>query len=179
MTPTEKAIRDFCGHHADWWPSTTQVQEMLALAQPEQEPVLQDIEQYRLQMAGISTAAIGYWKETDSIHRDYDTLALRDVAKLYAKYDALYKAQPEQEPVAWGFQNTAITGSNRWMMLREEVPADDQYNGALWTPLYTTPPQRKPLTDEEIWTVLQFRGYNTDTIEIAKAIEAKLREKSQ
>ena len=39
MTETEKAIRDFCGHHADWWPSTTQVQEMLALAQPEQEPV--------------------------------------------------------------------------------------------------------------------------------------------
>ena len=34
MTPTEKAIIDFCGHHADWWPSTTQVQEMLALAQP-------------------------------------------------------------------------------------------------------------------------------------------------
>jgi len=33
MTSTEKAIRDFCGHHADWWPSTTQVQEMLALAQ--------------------------------------------------------------------------------------------------------------------------------------------------
>jgi len=34
MTPIEKAIRDFCGRHADWWPSTTQVQEMLALAQP-------------------------------------------------------------------------------------------------------------------------------------------------
>ena len=57
------------------------------------EPVLQDIEQYRLQMAGISTAAIGYWKESDGIHPDYDTLALRDVAKLYAKYDELYKAQ--------------------------------------------------------------------------------------
>lgn len=56
-------------------------------------PVLQDIEQYRLQMAGISTAAIGYWKESDGIHPDYDTVALRDVAKLYAKYDALYKAQ--------------------------------------------------------------------------------------
>jgi hypothetical protein len=39
MTPTEKAIRDFCGHHADWWPSTTQVQEMLALAQSEQDCV--------------------------------------------------------------------------------------------------------------------------------------------
>ena len=34
MTKTEEAIRRFCGRHADWWPSTTQVQEMLALAQP-------------------------------------------------------------------------------------------------------------------------------------------------
>ena len=34
MTPTEKSIREFCGHHAEWWPSTTQVQEILALAQP-------------------------------------------------------------------------------------------------------------------------------------------------
>ena len=38
MTKQEKAIREFCGHHADWWPSTTQVQEMLALAHPEQYP---------------------------------------------------------------------------------------------------------------------------------------------
>ena len=73
-----------------------------ALAQPAQEPVaLESIEQYRLQMAGISTAAIGYWKEGDSIHPDYDTLALRDVAKLYAKYDELYKAQPAQEQRPW------------------------------------------------------------------------------
>lgn len=65
----------------------------------EQEPVLQNIEQYRLQMAGISTAAIGYWKESDGIHPDYDTIALRDVAKLYEKYDELYRAQPaQQEP---------------------------------------------------------------------------------
>ena len=34
------------------------------------------------------------------------------------------------------------------------------------------------LADEEIWSVLQFRGYNTDTIEIAKAIETKLKEKN-
>ena len=31
-------------------------------------------------------------EEGDSIHPDYDTVALRDVARLYAKYDALYKA---------------------------------------------------------------------------------------
>lgn len=74
--------------------------ELAQQPRPVQEPVLQDIEQYRMQMAGISTAAIGYWKEGDGIHPDYDTLALRDVAKLYAKYDEIYKAQPEQEPVA-------------------------------------------------------------------------------
>lgn len=62
----------------------------------QQPQKLEDIEQYRMQMAGISTAAIGYWKEGDSIHPDYDTLALRDVAKLYAKYDALYKTQQPQ-----------------------------------------------------------------------------------
>ena len=60
-------------------------------AEQQVEPVLQEIEQYRMQMAGISTAAIGYWKEGDGIHPDYDTVALRDVAKLYAKYDELYK----------------------------------------------------------------------------------------
>jgi len=46
--------------------------------------------------------------------------------------------------------------------------------------LITELPQREwvGLTDEEIWTVLQFRGYNKDNIEIAKAIEAKLKEKN-
>ena len=62
-----------------------------------QEPVLQDIEQYRLQMAAISTAAIGYWKEGDGILPDYDTPALRDVAKLYSKYEALYATPPQRE----------------------------------------------------------------------------------
>jgi hypothetical protein len=55
---------------------------------------LDDIEQYRLQMAAIGTASFGYWKEGDSIHPDYDTVPLRDVARLYAKYEALHKAQP-------------------------------------------------------------------------------------
>jgi hypothetical protein len=58
-----------------------------------EEQALQDSEQYRMQMAAICTAAIGYWTEYDSISPEYDTLALRDVAKLYKKYDVLYKAQ--------------------------------------------------------------------------------------
>jgi len=69
----------------------------LAAAAP---PTLDSIEQYRMQMASISTAASGYWKEGDSIHPDYDTLALRDVAKLYAKYDELFRAAAAPSPAA-------------------------------------------------------------------------------
>lgn len=54
-----------------------------------------------MQLAAISTAAAGYWKEGDSIHPDYDSTALRDTAKLYEKYDELFKAAQQQaEPGA-------------------------------------------------------------------------------
>lgn len=59
-----------------------------ALSAPAVAVNLESIEQYRLQMAAIGTAALGYWKEGDSIHSDYDTVPLRDVAKLYAKYQS-------------------------------------------------------------------------------------------
>jgi hypothetical protein len=70
-----------------------------------QPPNLADSEQYRMQMVGIGMAALGYWKEGDSIHPDYDTVALRDVAKLYAKYAELHAAhlarQAQAAPVVW------------------------------------------------------------------------------
>ena len=50
-------------------------------------------------------------------------------------------AQPEQEPVAWVVYSSAendIVWADKGKRLKQN------------TPLYTTPPQRKPLTDEEI-----------------------------
>lgn len=89
---------------------------------------LGQIEQYRMQMACISTAAIGYWKEGDDIHPDYDTVALRDVAKLYAKYAALHEAAnapiAAREPVAW------TPGPNQfkdWCTQYFGPDADDDY----------------------------------------------------
>ena len=70
-----------------------------ALAQPVQEPVLQEIEQYRMQMAAISAAATGYLQDRDGINPDYATVALHDVVKLYAKYDELYKAKDQTPPL--------------------------------------------------------------------------------
>ena len=67
---------------------------------------------------------------------------------------------------------TGETWDGSIISLYDEIPVG--------TLLYTTPPQRTwvGLTDEEIWSVLQFRGYYKDNIEIAKAIEAKLKEKN-
>lgn len=91
----------------------------------------------------------------------------------------------EDEPVAWGFHNTALTGRNRWMMLREQVPENDQYGGAMWTPLYTTPQRREwvGLTKEEVGTLTVFPGlFDIETpllAEYIRGIEAKLREKNK
>lgn len=81
--------------------SAESVRQIIAALQDKLEnPVLKNIEQYQLQMAAISTAAIGYWKEEDSISAAYDTIALRDVAKLYTRcqtlHDILYGPGTEQ-----------------------------------------------------------------------------------
>ena len=73
------------------------------------------------------------------------------------------------EPVAWHYPGGKADQCTTDKAYAEKDPA--------WTPMYYKQ-EWVGLTDEEIWTVLQFRGYNTDTIEIAKAIEAKLKEKN-
>ena len=69
-------------------------------------------------------------------------------------------AQPEQEPVAWLRQRDNTLAVN-----------DGGLFGSDWTPLYAHPPQRKPLTDDEIelayrkiWRDLQ-NGFSADWIE--------------
>ena len=91
---SEMYVNDFGGLQAGR-DATTDIHAAMAklqasLAQPEQ--ALQDIEQYRMQMACICNAALGYWKKGDGIYLGYDTQALRDVVKLYEKYDALCQA---------------------------------------------------------------------------------------
>jgi hypothetical protein len=88
-------------------------------------------------------------------------------------------AQPEQEPVAWGVFEGNL--HDMFFTLKEaHEMARLKGSHAKVKPLYTHPTRGTwvGLTDEEIWTVLQFRGYNTDTIEIARAIEARLKERN-
>ena len=106
-------------------------------------------------------------------------LPLKDEAQCN-RYDkaitALKKvlAQPEQEPVAWG----VFEGNLHDMFFspsEAQEMADLKGTHAEVRPLYTTPPQRKPLTDEEmkkIWYAMQnIMGWYSFQ-EIARAIEA-------
>jgi hypothetical protein len=72
-------------------------------------------------------------------------------------------AKHRHEPVAWQWLNTAH--------FRKKLPKDAE-KGA-WNPLYTTPPKRKPLSDEEMFKLwLKVPAETEDRFAFARAIEA-------
>ena len=79
-------------------------------------------------------------------------------------------AQPEQEPVLWMMPDGKTV--DKWGL--------QFYSSDVGTPLYTTPPQRKPLTDEEILSIARdhYNPHQRPEISFARAIEAKLKEKN-
>jgi hypothetical protein len=90
-------------------------------------------------------------------------------------------AQPEQEPVAW-----AMLHDNGHFIDAIHPDEHARVQGKYIHPLYTTPPQRKPLSDEEIYSLADsLEIWNEDDEEwildpntFARAIEAKLKEKN-
>lgn len=93
------------------------------------EQRLDDIEQYRMQMAGICTASIGYWKAGDSVHPDYDTPALREVAALYEKYDELF--QRNSALADWVASRWRDEVANRPLINKSRRPLDDTWRQVL------------------------------------------------
>ena len=80
-------------------------------------------------------------------------------------------AQPEQEPVAW-----AVIASNTGRICQVELNfAEVEELSPKWVvPLYTTPPQRKPLTEEQIIEATEHidTSRNGYFVHITRAIEA-------
>ena len=74
-------------------------------------------------------------------------------------------AQPKQEPLAW--ISTGPASMIHWT-------ADKPAYGDDWVPLYTAPPQRKPLTDEDVERIVREARVGERGIgyTIARAIEA-------
>jgi hypothetical protein len=85
----------------------------------------------------------------------------------------------KQEPVAWLYKSEPSFDGNKWHDTFEMTTSKQV---ALWKdraakPLYTTPPQRKPLTDEQLMDIyihtngLEFYKYFARAIEAAHGIK--------
>jgi len=86
-------------------------------------------------------------------------------------------AQPQQEPVAWRYLTQYESGASIWTYCAGE-PANRETR----QPLYTSPPVQRTwvgLTDEEIERAcVPLGAAMLSFTEVARAIEAKLREKN-
>ena len=108
------------------------------------------------------------------------------------------ESKPEQEPRAWihNFIDGGISigkrpidldrHPDRWTALFPEPKPCPTCEALARTVMFdqtshdTTPPQRKPLTDEEIGAILEgVNAYGTRLYTFARAIEAKLKEKNK
>jgi len=99
--------------------------------------------------------------------------AAQEIERLRAElFEALCKRHVEAEPVAWIFTWDEIAKDRH---VRRIIDCEERPNipGYDLIPLYTSPPQRKPLTEEQIkpifdqWKIL-YGGY---TIDFIRAIE--------
>ena len=92
-------------------------------------------------------------------------------------------AQPEQEPVAWMFEDDEDNGHKTFQQSPpspEAVAYLAKWNRPAWVPLYTTPPQRTwvGLSEKEMYKLWLTVDEETDRMAFGKAVEAKLKEKN-
>ena len=88
-------------------------------------------------------------------------------------------AQPQQEPVRYEFQ----VRDGTWHPFLDKAHYENTVEDGAWPvrALYTSTPQRKPLADEEItevWRELKSKNEAWSDLDFARAIEAKLKDKT-
>lgn len=115
--------------------------------------------------------------------------AAAELRRLYAEVDSLsyrlaypdnFLKEPEQEPVAWMFEDDEDNGHKTFQQTppsSEAVAYLAKWKRPAWVPLYTSPQARKPLTDEELYKVFPAIATYTEANKtlyrsIARAIEA-------
>ena len=65
------------------------------------------------------------------------------------------QAEPVQEPVAWVEHEWSGTGSRKLHFEKRDPTVRDEVVNPVWTPLYTDPPQRQPLSGLEVERLLE------------------------
>lgn len=151
MTSTEKAIRDFCGHHADWWPSVSQVQEMLSFAQP-----CKTCEALARTVMMDQTSHDATPPAQPATVQEPVAWAEEIIADLHALYDS--------EMITENDSGDALIRLDAAVCAVEEAEQR-----------HTTPPaaQRQPLTEERIWELAaNCLDSVAGRLQFARAIEA-------
>ena len=177
-----EALQDYVDEHGPW-SDDSGAQYVLkvgkeALAQPEQEPVANVV----LRDGLPTLLANNQIKPTDERlyttppqpeKPDQDEVDIR--SRLYQRIHELETqlAQPEQEPVAYIHRNEF----NEYRLEPTDNFKITDLPVGVEMMLYTTPPQRKPLTDEQIWDlhIKMSAALNcklSDLIELTRAVEA-------
>ena len=109
--------------------------------------------------------------------RERVTISIKIITSLR---QAIEQAE-KQEPVAWRWMPAPYWKQWVYSDDGERIAEAKRFMGDGGVqPLYTTPPQRKPLTDEEIIEVARdhYNPHQRPEISFARAIEAKLKEKN-
>ena len=128
-------------------------------------------------VASISPAFICEATHHKKNERHADNEPCPHVAKQKATYEAIKEAlaQPEQEPVGWLDGNDKLAEFMHKDLKAEHDKRDSSTPRAFQILVYTTPPQRKPLTDEETYKIQTSVGYSggfSRFVGIVRAIEA-------
>jgi len=126
-------------------------------------PAAHRFEKLRAALAQPESEPVAWLRQRDNVLALNDSgLFGSDWTPLY--YAALAQPEQEQEPVAWMQETTGC------------IRSDWGFDKTGYVPLYTTPPQRKPLTDDQIAEILVNTFADTamqpDDLVLIRAVEA-------
>ena len=125
-------------------------------------------------------------KDMSEMNRTIAYCAASKLREIGYEWDGKNWVQKAQEPVGW-ISNKDFEPI-RIRIMQEAYELADSNNPEGYNAIKVMcgdvqkmlSPQRTwvGLTEEDVWNLLRFRKYNTVTIEIARAVEAKLKEKN-
>ena len=183
MSDLRKMARDagfnveFDDYVIDHWKRFEKLAELIkdaALAQersdvqPEQlEPYTSDVPRIMREAGMTFHLGLPHKAVVEQMTRVVDLVCAEASIKAAQQFSAAL-AQPEQGPVAWLYSEDERV----WLTMSEYEARENATHGI--TPLYEHPPQRKPLTEEEIGKATEhIAGMHCAIVdEIARAIEA-------
>lgn len=118
----------------------------------------------------VHEAQFGVVRYTDTAEKENCDMV--EDPNLQAVFRMRRSKQPEPEPVWWMLKTGH--GTQFKEQLTDELRALTWKGKPMWTPLYDAPPQRRPLTDEEIQKMRHLIDWTAEWtyITFARAIEA-------